>query len=509
MNSFDVIIVGYAVNQRSGGYSDNSFTFLETIGGRYLYSNCFLDTYCAEPMAFMQLSAELKAVGWTVKVIDGLILGYTKERIIEEIDSVNSNIYCFSIYESTKQDIYEVIHQLKIKRPETKVILGGPYATISANEIMDENNNIDYIIVGDADAALPKLVSKISNCQDVFSVPNLFHRHNGNIIINDAICVDLDKLEYPERLYSDIIIKEGYSFAVSSSRGCGYANCGFCYLPKFQKMGRQPKFRYKNPKLVVNEIKDLIEKYDIKKLSFCDDDFFGDENGINRAMDIFRLLIQESIKISLHVNTRAKTVIQLVQSGLLKLCTDAGVAYMYVGLESYNESALERYNKGISTSDIDYVVNELNKHNILINPGLITFDPYLSIDEVKNNIDLFKRIKYYDAFMFTRRLLIYPNVSQKIRNLQNFEHSFVQLPTKLLYDAMSKYRDAIFPQYVNLNRKSVTEELKYELIKCHYDCFYTVYKTLKTVDNNCNIVIDNFVNKASKILFESLQNIDR
>ena len=351
---------------------------------------------------------------------------------------------------------------------------------------------------------MPELVSKISNRQDVFSVPNLFHRYDGKLIINDTMCADLDKLQYPERLYSDIIISNGYSFSMSSSRGCGYANCGFCFLPKYQKISGQPKHRFKNPQVVVGEIKDLIYKLDIKKLSFCDEDFFGDKNGIARAIDLFQLLIQENIKIKLHVNARVQTIIQLARRGLLKLCTEAGVAYMYVGLESYNDSALKRYDKNISTSDIDYVVNELDKHNILINPGLITFDPKLSIDEVKNNIDLFKKIRYYDAFMFTRRLMIYPDASQKIKELQITEDYFTQQPTKLLYNAMSKYRDEVFPEYVSLKRSNVNEELKSKIIKCHFDCFYAVYDMLKVNGNISEDLIDQFINQAKNIISQSL-----
>jgi radical SAM superfamily enzyme YgiQ (UPF0313 family) len=267
-------------------------------------------------------------------------------------------------------------------------------------------------------------------------------------------------------------------------------------------MSGQPKFRYKSPKLVLSEIKDLIEKYDIKKLSFCDDDFFGDAQGINRAIELFRLLIKENIKIKLHVNTRVKTVIYLASKGLLDLCTKAGVAYMYVGLESYNDSALERYDKDISASDIDYVISELDKHNILINPGLITFDPELSIDEVKNNIDLFRKIKYYDAFMFTRRLVIYPHASHKIRELPISDGYFVQLLTKVLYDTMSKYRDEIFPKYVKMNRNSITKEFVNNLIQQHFDCFYAVYDALKT-GNNSDIVVERFIERAMKILSET------
>ena len=62
----DVLIVGHAINQGSGGFSDKRYTFLETSDAKYLYNNCFLDTYCTEPMAFMQLAAQIENVGYTV-----------------------------------------------------------------------------------------------------------------------------------------------------------------------------------------------------------------------------------------------------------------------------------------------------------------------------------------------------------------------------------------------------------------------------------------------------------
>lgn len=507
MKTFDTVIVGYAVNQKSGGYADDRYTFLKTIGAKYLYRNCFLDTYCAEPMAFMQLAAQIEARGLSVEVIDGLILGYDKNTLINELDKVQSDIFNFSIYESTKSDIYEIIHLLKKKRSGVKIILGGPYATISADEIMSENPEVDYIVVGDADFALPELIMRLKNGSDVTSVPNLYYHLGGETYITKAECVDLNEILPPKRLYSDIIIKEGYSFSISSARGCGYANCSFCYLKKYQQVGNQPKFRYKSPHIVVDEIKDLIQRFNIKKLSFCDEDFFGDADGVRRALRIFEMLIDEGIHIELHVNARAKTVIWLAKNNYLEFCARAGVKYMYVGLESYNDEALLRYDKGIKTADIDYVTTELEKYQILINPGLITFDPLLTIDDVKRNVDLFKRIHYYDAFMFTRRLVIYPNAPEKIRALQIYQEYFAYSSTKVLFDAMSRYRDLIFPMYIKLNKDLVNDELKSRLIQLHFDCFYQVYDIIKRGGADVDECVDKYARTATNFISKVIPSV--
>ena len=195
-------------------------------------------------------------------------------------------------------------------------------------------------------------------------------------------------------------------------------------LGNLKKVGNQPKFRYKSPEYVANEIEELITKYGINRLSFTDEDFFGDKAGVERALELFKILIDRNIKIDLHANARAKTVMWLAKNNYLDLCFQGGIKYMYVGLESYNNKSLKLFDKGIITRDIDFVVDELAKHKIRINPGLITFDPTLTLDNVKDNIELYKKINYYDAFIFTRRLVLYPNASPKIQELFKNEEYF-------------------------------------------------------------------------------------
>lgn len=491
MEKYDSMLIGYAVNQKSGGYDSKDYLFLDTSDAKYLYNNCFLDTYCAEPMAFEQLAAEAEAKGFSVDVKDGLILGYTKEELINVLKDTNCLLYGFSIYESTESDLFEVITWLKREKPNAKVYVGGPYATIAVEHILNNCSAIDYVMVGDGDESFPQLIDCIKNNKDIKDVVNLYYKDkNGNIVSNEIKSVDLNTLHYPKRLYTDYIEKKGYAYSLSSARGCGYANCAFCYLKQYQKVGNQPKFRYKSPEYVANEIEQLIHKYGINKLSFTDEDFFGDKAGVERALELFKILIDRNIKIDLHANARARTVMWLAKNNCLDLCYQGGIKYMYVGLESYNDKSLNLFDKCITTKDIDFVVDELAKHKIRINPGLITFDPTLNLDNVKENIELYKKINYYDSFIFTRRLVLYPNASPKIQELFRNEKYFQHEDVDRLYNAMVKFRDNVFPYFIKLNKEIATDDVVQKIQNLHFNSFDSIYKAIKENNSDYDEVVN-------------------
>lgn len=508
MAKYDSMLIGYAVNQKSGGYDGKEYSFLNTSDAKYLYNNCFLDTYCVEPMAFEQLAAEAEAKGFSVDVKDGLILGYTKEQLIDVLKDTDCLLYGFSIYESTESDLFEVITWLKKIKPNAKIYVGGPYATIAVKHILNSCPTIDYVMVGDGDESFPQLIDCIKNNKNIKDVVNLYyHDINGNIVSNEVRCVDLNTLHHPKRIHTDFIEKNGYAYSLSSARGCGYANCSFCYLKEYQKVGNQPKFRYKSPEYVADEIEKLIDKYGIDRLSFTDEDFFGDRAGVERALELFKILIDRNIKINLHANARAKTVMWLARNNYLDLCSQAGIKYMYVGLESYNNKSLELFDKGITTNDIDFVVDELAKHKIRINPGLITFDPTLTLDNVKDNIELYKRINYYDAFIFTRRLVLYPNASPKIQELFKNEYYFQHEDVGKLFDAMVRYRDNVFPYFIQLNREISSNEAVRHIQNLHFNSFDSIYQAIKESNSNYGEIVDDNIEKTNAYVRRLLKKL--
>lgn len=125
---------------------------------------------------------------------------------------------------------------------------------------------------------------------------------NDKIVLTEREVVNLDDQVPTDRMFAQQVIDKGFSLGVNTSRGCAHASCSFCYLKDYQTVSCQPRIRYRSPEKVISELKDLINKFNIDKVTFCDDDFFGTNiEGLKRACEIFKLLIENNIKMDIYV----------------------------------------------------------------------------------------------------------------------------------------------------------------------------------------------------------------
>lgn len=503
MKTCDVVLIGYAVNSTSGGYTNRNVKYVDTVGIKYLYSH-FYGTYCAEPVAFLQLAAQMRAAGIDTYILDGLLLGYSRSEMEQCLKKIKTDIYCFSLYESSKADILYLMHYVKKLNPNAIVITGGPYVTLCYRELIERENVIDYIVIGDGDFAMRDLVTALLYNKLHHDIPNVVYRNKSGQAVMDVCpeAVDMDELIAPSRDFVDIIKQKGFSLSLASSRGCGHGVCSFCYLNQYQKNSNQPKFRFRSPELLIEDIKGLVEKYEIKKLTFVDDDFFGPNSyGVERAKHFFELLIENNIRLELYINVRIASVLYLISNNLLKLVADAGVKYIFIGIESYNDDILRRYKKGITTQDIDMVCNKLDEYGIYINPGMITFDSLILPHQVKNNVDLLKRIQYYDLFMFTRTLMDLPSDKQAMKNNQITSGFFKNEKTEKLYYSLVEFRDLVYPLYAEVDKKLITEQIRNKIVEAHFDYFYELYDFIVNDNENLELGMlkDKFVARIRNI----------
>lgn len=504
MNLCDVLLVGYAVNSTSGGYTNENVKYVDTVRIKYLYSH-FYGTYCAEPVAFLQLASEMRSYGQKVEILDGLLMGYTLDDMKRKLLEYDTNIYCFSLYESSKNDVLYLMNYVKKHNSNAIVVTGGPYVTLCYKELLERESVIDYIVIGDGDKCMPTLVDTLLKGKQPQDIPNLVRRSNGKAVVDvTPEAVNMDDLHQLARDFVDVIKEKGFSLSVASSRGCGYATCSFCYLKQYQKNGAQPKYRYRSPTLVVEEMKELINNYHIDKLTFVDDDFFGPNKvGIDRAEQIFKLIIEKNINLKLYMNVRVASVQELIRRDLLPLAARAGVRYMFIGFESYNDDILRKYKKGITTKDIDSIIEQLEENEIFVNPGMITFDHYSTPEQVKNNVLLLDKIHYYDLFMFTRTLMNLPDEKVGISDNKIKTGDFVCKKTEQLYNLMVRVRDLLYPLYGRIDQEKITESIRYELVRNHFSCFYSVYDDImKNRAARVDDIIVSAVTNATRIVDE-------
>ena len=147
----------------------------------------------------------------------------------------------------------QLIKKIKKEIPEIKIIVGGFTASLFAKELLRSFPEIDFVIKGDAEIPLLKLVKSLSREQyksDFSQIPNLYFRRNRTIIeagrryvINQRL---FDNLRFSNltllknykiylklnpfissQSFSEMMRSKENTFSYVFSRGCLY-NCSYC-----------------------------------------------------------------------------------------------------------------------------------------------------------------------------------------------------------------------------------------------------------------------------------------
>jgi radical SAM family protein len=191
-----------------------------------------------------------------------------------------------------------------------------------------------------------------------------------------------------------------------TSRGCAFGKCSFCYLVPYQKVSLQPLWRARSAKSVVDELEYLTSELGVKRVTFVDEDYFGTNgDGVQRTLEIAKLILDRGVEVKYYVNALVKSLLFVSRQGHLPLLAESGLDSVFAGFESTSREVLVSYHKPQRPEQYDEVIDSLLAYDIRINPGLITFSEKSTLEEVIGNIDLARRMRYYDLFLFTRRLV--------------------------------------------------------------------------------------------------------
>ena len=131
--------------------------------------------------------------------------------------------------------------RLKTEAPKIPIIVGGPFATLNADRILEDCPDIDCVGVGEGEELLPDYLDHLD---DPGSVAGLVWRPPGEVVENAPrpLLRDLDRFPYPDRTSLPIDYIESLPLdvpavlsldkfcTVQTSRGCPYS-CIYCDIP--------------------------------------------------------------------------------------------------------------------------------------------------------------------------------------------------------------------------------------------------------------------------------------
>ena len=197
---------------------------------------------------------------------------------------------------------------------------------------------------------------------------------------------DLDRLPLPAW---DLIDMEAYlgrwarrtgerRAALLTSRGCPF-DCSWCSKPTF---GRT--FRQQSPARVLDELRALKERYRVDYVRFCDDVF-----GIHRPW--IEALLDGMIEERLDLKFECLARVDLLRPELLARMRRAGLARVYVGVESGSQKMLDLMNRGTTLHQVERTASALRSAGVRQFWFLMLGYPGETLDDIEATLRLFRR----------------------------------------------------------------------------------------------------------------------
>ena len=250
---------------------------------------------------------------------------------------------------------YKITKTLKNRFPNLIIVAGGPHVTNDPQVVFELN--IDYGFVGYSEESFPLFLDKLKNGDTSFDevkglVVNSTHRIDKPILFDVSSSFEApDYSLYKIKKYQNISYGQNW-FTVIASRGCAY-NCKFCKDPGRNKYKEYPL------ESVKDQIKYLVNNYNIEWLTFVDDSFTYNRN---RVVELCNWMIEESFTFKWTCMTRA----DVLDADLIQLMRRAGLEYVIIGVEAGDEEVRKNINKNISNKLYIDSIGELRRNKIRV-----------------------------------------------------------------------------------------------------------------------------------------------
>ncbi|MBU1044829.1 MAG: B12-binding domain-containing radical SAM protein [Candidatus Omnitrophica bacterium] len=283
--------------------------------------------------------------------------------------------------------------KIKAKYKDKTIILGGPGIYHSWDRKTVAKENIDFFIIGEGEEALLKFLNEfeINRSPDYLcsKVPGLLYaQESSNVVYLPWQPVkDLNSLAFPTFEEFDLSKYNSNSkyhpLPMLISRGC-INQCSYC-IDWYICSG----FRMRRPKLIIEEMKYLKQKYNISHIEFNDLLCNGNLYGLHK---LCQQMQQENLNLTwISYAAIRKNMTQELLNDMKK----AGCNSLCYGIESGSDAVLGKMNKHYNSADAKQVIEKTFKAEIQVSLNIIVGFPGETEADFKQTIDFLKSNSKY------------------------------------------------------------------------------------------------------------------
>ncbi len=314
-------------------------------------------------------------------VLDCRALGLNDDQMLEEIKRRQPDVVFFGSMIAAAggaaqlNRFHAAMKLIKESSPSIFTVGGGLMYTAVPKQIMAENPQLDFAIVGvfgDNEYTLCELLEELEKPSPKFGeIKGLTYRKDDELVLTPPrpLITNLDELPMPaydlfpmDRYYGYSVIPN-YNEAVTS-RGCEGA-CHFCY-EWWLVDPRSPRdfssHRTRSGKKVAEEMELLHRQHGVKALTFMDDDFNSDRK---KMVELVEELEKKKLDMSWFCLSRAQNLIR--DADLIPRLRKVGLYQVLIGIDGGTDEEIAEARKGpmkVGVKELKELIQFLRKNDI-------------------------------------------------------------------------------------------------------------------------------------------------
>jgi len=302
------------------------------------------------PLNLLLLAAIVREHGFTPHIIDSPAQGLSYRDVITKIVAIKPRYAGITAMTPHIMQAGRLVAEIKTEVPGTVVLFGGAHISAVPEATMERFPAIDIGFIGEADHALPELLTKLNAGKPAKTVKGTISRCNGEIVNtgqrDEKVNLDAlplyawDLLEGFPHIYKPPLFAAHHTPAtpIITSRGCP-GKCIFCYS------GCHKTLSTYSADYILRMLKHLKQQYGIREFMIYDDNFVMFKKNIRDLLD---RLVEEKLELSWSCNAR----VDMVDEDLLRLMARAGCWQISYGIETGNQDIMERLGKKITRDKV-------------------------------------------------------------------------------------------------------------------------------------------------------------
>ncbi|MEJ5166116.1 MAG: cobalamin-dependent protein [Thermoanaerobaculia bacterium] len=425
------------------------------------------------PLTFGYLATSAKEAGFKPLLYDAMSTGGGLKDIKKVIEEVKPDIVGLSSITSTIEENLKIAKIVKNLNKNIKIILGGVHPSFMFKEILENNEEIDYIVIGEGEETLKELLSKLKKDEDISNVKGIAFKEKDKIISGKRnFLEDLDPLTpsfeiFQWENYRYFPLKNSRLGAISTSRGCPHS-CTFCSQQKFW----EKNWRGRSPEKVLDEIKLLYKNYGARVILITDEYPTKDRQ---RWEELLKGIISLKFKdLYFLMETRVDDILR--DEKILKLYKEAGIIHIYIGLEAGTQETLDLIKKETDVQMGKIALDLLHSQGFITETSFVMGLPEEDKKSAKRTLEL---AKYYNPD-FAHFLCITPwPYSDLYEEVKDFIRVFD-------YSKYNLIEPIIEPKKLKL------KEVDEIILKCYRDYYIWKFKNLEKNGFKYNYIIESF-----------------